>query len=60
MLYLSNNNQDDAVVAFNPTSRYLDNLLNVDTPYFKRMVGQIYPIELQVMKLIPLIPGPLF
>ena len=26
-----------------PTSRYLDDLLNIDNPYFKGMVNQIYP-----------------
>ena len=32
------------------TSRYLDDLLNVDNPYFERMVGQIYHTELQLNK----------
>ena len=32
--------------AFNSTSRYLDDLLNIDNPYFKQMAGQIYPTEL--------------
>ena len=36
--------------AFNPTSRYLDDLLNIDNPYFEQMVGQIYPTELQLNK----------
>ena len=31
-------------------SRYLDDLLNIDNPYFKQMVGQIYPTELQLNK----------
>ena len=50
MLSLSVNNQSDVVEAFNPTSRYLDDLLNIDNPYFKQMVGQIYPTELQLNK----------
>ena len=25
----------------------LDDLLNIDKPYFEKMVGQIYPTELQ-------------
>ena len=28
------NNQADVVEAFNSTSRYLDDLLNIDNPYF--------------------------
>ena len=32
------------------TSRYLDDLLNIDNPYFEQMVGQIYPAELQSNK----------
>ena len=35
---------------FNSTSRYLDDLLNIDNPYFEPMVGQIYPTELQLNK----------
>ena len=41
MLSLSDNNQTDIIEAFNPTSRYLDDLL-------EQMVGQIYPTELQL------------
>ena len=37
-------------VGFNSTSRYLDDLLNIDNPYFEQMVGQIYPTELQLNK----------
>ena len=50
MLSLSDNNQTDIIEAFNSTSRYLDDLLNIDNPYFEQMVGQIYPIELQLNK----------
>ena len=50
MLSLSDNNQSDVVEAFNSTSRYLDELLNIDNPYFEQMVGQIYPTELQLNK----------
>ena len=36
---------------FNATSRYLDDLLNIDNdPYFEGMVNQIYPPELQLNK----------
>ena len=50
MLSLSDNNQTDIIEAFNSTSRYLDDLLNIDNPYFEQMVGQIYPPELQLNK----------
>ena len=46
MLSLSDNNQNDIIEAFNSTSRYLDDLLKIDNPYFEQMVGQIYPAEL--------------
>ena len=35
---------------FNSTSRYLDDLLNIDNPYFEQLVSQIYPTELQLNK----------
>ena len=38
MLFLSDNNQTDIIEAFNSTSRYLDDLLNIDNPYFEQMV----------------------
>ena len=50
MLSLLDNNQTDIIVEFNSTSRYLDDLLNIDNPYFEQMVGQIYPTELQLNK----------
>ena len=50
MLSLSDNNQADIIEAFNSTFRYLDDLLNIDNPYFEQMVGQIYPTELQLNK----------
>ena len=50
MLSLSDNNQTDIIEAFNSTSRYLDDLLNIDNPYFEQMAGQIYPTELQLNK----------
>ena len=46
MLSLSDNNQADIIEAFNSTSRYLDELLNIDNPYFEQMVGQIYPTDI--------------
>ena len=50
MLSLSDNNQSDIIEVINSTSRYLDDLLNIDNPYFEQMVGQIYPTELQLNK----------
>ena len=32
---LSNDNQADIIKAFNSTSRYLDDLLNLDNPFLK-------------------------
>ena len=53
LLSLSDNNQTDIIEAFNSTSRYLNDLHNIDNPYFKQMVGQIYPTELQLNKANP-------
>ena len=50
MLSLQGNNQTDIIEAFNSTSRYLDDLLYINNPYFEHMVGQIYPTELQLNK----------
>ena len=50
LLSLSANNHTDITEAFNSTSRYLDDLLNIDNPYFEQMVGQIYPTDLQLNK----------
>ena len=47
---LCSDNQADVIKAFNSTSRYLDDLLNIDIPYFEGMVNQIYPSELQLNK----------
>ena len=45
MLSLPDNNQTDIIEAFNSTSRYLDDLLNIDNPYFEQMVGQILQLN---------------
>ena len=50
MTSLSNVKQAEIIEAFKSTSRYLDNLLNIDNPYFKGMVNRIYPPELQLNK----------
>ena len=46
---LSDVKQAEIVEAFNSTSRYLDDLLNIDNPYLG-MVNRIYPPELQLNK----------
>ena len=38
MLSFSDKNQANGIKAFNYTSRYLDDLLNVDYPYIEQMV----------------------
>ena len=48
MKTLSPVNQADIIKAFNSTSRYLDDLLNIDNIYFDQMVDQIYPTELKI------------
>ena len=50
MLSLSDNNQFDIIEAFNSTSRYLDDSLNIDNLYIEQKVAQIYPKELQLNK----------
>ena len=44
---LSNDKQADIIDAFNITSRYLDNFLNINFIYLDNMVSQIYPSELK-------------
>ena len=46
MISLSDDKQADIVDAFNTTSRYLDDILNIIYVYFDNMVRQIYPSEL--------------
>ena len=44
----SGENQADIIEAFNSTSRYLDDLLNIDNIYFDQLVDRIYPTEPQL------------
>ena len=46
----SDDTQAEVIEAFNSTSRYLDDLLNIDNPYFEGILSQIYPAELQLNK----------
>ena len=50
MMSLSEDTQADVIEASNSTSRHLDDLLNIDNPYFEGMASQIYPAELQLNK----------
>ena len=50
MTFLSDIKQAEIIEAFKSTSRYLDNLLNIDNPYFKGMFNRIYLPELQCNK----------
>ena len=50
MMSLSNDKQADIIDAFDTTSRYLDEILNINNVYFDNMVSQIYPLELQLNK----------
>ena len=47
---LSADKDAEIIEAFNSTSRYLDDLLNIDNTYFNGMVKHIYPSELQLNK----------
>lgn len=47
---LSHNKEAEITQAFNPKSICLDDLLNIDTPYFEVMVGRINPPELLLNK----------
>ena len=50
MICLSDETQPDIIDALNTTSRYLDDILNINNVYFDNMVSQIYPSELQLNK----------
>ena len=48
ILPLIEDTQSDVIEAFNSTSRYLDDLLNIDNNFFDSIVNRIYPSELQL------------
>ena len=50
MMSLSDVKPTDVIDAFNTTSRYLDDILNINNVYFDNMVSQIYSSELQLNK----------
>ena len=43
-------NQSGVTEAFSSTSRYLDDLLNIDNNFFDSMVNMFYPSELQLKR----------
>ena len=50
MMSLSVENQFEIIEASSLTSRYLDDLLNIDNTYFDGLISKIYPPELQLIK----------
>ena len=50
MMSLSDDKQVDNIDALNTTSRYFDDILNINDVYFYNMVSSIYPSELQLNK----------
>ena len=50
MLCLSEDTQSEVIEAFNSTSKYLDDLLNIDINFFNSMVNHINPSKLQLNK----------
>ena len=50
MMSLSDDKQAGVIYAFNITSIYLDDLLNINNVYFYNMASQIYSSELQLNK----------
>ena len=50
MMSLPDDKQADIIDAFNTTSRYFDQILNIDNVYFDTMISQIYPLQLQLNK----------
>ena len=43
MMSLSDDKQADIIDVLKTTSRYFDNILNINKVYFDNMVSQIYP-----------------
>ena len=57
---ISSDNHADVIKAFNSTSRYLDNLLNIDNPYFEGMSTKFIYLNCNFIKLILQLPRPPF
>ena len=56
MLSLTDNNQTDIIEAFNSTYRYLDDLLNIDNPYFEQICLFVF-VALRPMSTAMVIAG---
>ena len=56
MMSLSDDQQAYIIQGFNTTSRYLDDILSIHNTLFDDKLIQMYSSELQLVKLIPLIP----
>ena len=50
MISLNKDTDANFIDAFNDTSRYLDDILNIDNPHFDALVKNIYPKELTLNK----------
>ena len=50
MMSFSEEKQSEVIEDFNSTSKYLNDLLNIDNKYFDGLISQIYPSELQLNK----------
>ena len=50
MLLLNRNNDTQKIDAIYNTSRYLDDILKVDNPFFPNLIHSIYPQQLQLNK----------
>ena len=50
MMPLSGDKQADITDAFNTTSRYFDDIVNINNVYLDNMLSEIYPSELQLNK----------
>ena len=47
---LHKSKRHDLIDMFNDTSRYLDDIINIDNPEYKKYIPDIYPAELQLNK----------
>ena len=59
MMSLSDDNQADVIDAFNTTSRYLEDILNINNVYFDNMVSHTLQSS-NLIQPIPLIWKPHF
>ena len=50
MMSLSDDKKADVVDALNTTSRYLDDIFNINNVYFDNMISQMYPSKIKLCK----------